>query len=203
MKWKLVALSITAVAIIALLLIRFIEPKELKEAKENAASFKESLLDSLRSAEAISIVEHPWIYDFTDDEGKLPNSFPQFEYLRVSLTVDQVDRLIELIDEMPPEPKQMFSLCAFEPHHTIEITRDSGDKSFVRVCFKCRDTEWEEGSGIAPEPFQDVFRSFIEPLGFQASRDWRKLANQQAEASDHIPRRKLSLSSEVRRVIFW
>ncbi|MEM1084923.1 MAG: hypothetical protein AAGI48_12500 [Verrucomicrobiota bacterium] len=181
MKWKIVTLSIVAFAIIALLLIRFTEPKELKEARANAASFKEDLLDSLRSAEAVSIVEHPWIYDLTDDAGRVADSFPQFEYLRVSLTVDQVNRLIESIDEMPPHPKQTFLFCAFEPHHTIELTRNSGETSYVRVCFSCRATEWEEGSGTAPEPFQDVFRAFIEPLGFQASRNWRELATQQAQ----------------------
>lgn len=180
MKRKFVALSICAFVVIAILLIGFTDPKEWRKAK-NATAFKESLLDALRSAEAVTIVEHSWIYDFTDDKEHLPGSLPQFEYLRVPLTVDQAGRLIDLIDEMPPDPKQTYSLCAFDPHHTIEITRKTGERSSVRVCFNCRDTDWEDGSGTAPEPFQDVLRAFIEPLGFQAFRNWRELAKQQAQ----------------------
>ncbi len=190
MNQKIIALSIVAVALSTSLFICLGEPKEVRQAKDKANAFKTDLSYSLRNAKTISIVEHPWIYDIPAENERYPDSPPDFEYMRINLTAEQMGQMIELIEKMPPDPKDEFSLCIFDPHHTIEITRHSDVTSFLRVCFGCGDTEWADSAGTAPKLFQGVLRSFIEPLGFQAFRDWADLAKQQeAHTSRAIQRR--------------
>jgi hypothetical protein len=68
-----------------------------------------------------------------------------------------------------------------EPHHTIELIDENGSKSFIQVCFRCDDTQWDGTSGLPPKDFQKVFQGFIEQHGFQADRDWVELAKDQAQ----------------------
>jgi hypothetical protein len=146
-----------------------------------AKKFKADLLAAISGASRIHVVEHSWRYDFFDDKGDLVEDPPHLEYKRIELTPAQRTTYETAFAEMPDTPKTVFSPCMFEPHHTIELVNEGGSKSFIKVCFKCGDTEWDGRSVVPPDDFQEVFRSLIEPSGFQANREWVGLAKGQAQ----------------------
>jgi hypothetical protein len=151
------------------------------ELATEAENFKIELLASISGAHQIFVVEHSWRCDFFDAKGDLVEDPPHIEYKRVELTPAQRTAYEAAFTKMPDTPKTAFSLCMFEPHHTIELVDEDGGKSFIQVCFKCGDTEWDGRSVVPPNDFQEVFRSLIEPSGFQADREWVELANNQAQ----------------------
>ena len=156
--------------------------EESRELTAEAKKFKTELLAAISGAHRIDLVEHSWRYDFFDEKGELVKEPPHFEYKRMELTPELRTRLEAEFGGMPETPKTAFSLCMFEPHHTIELIDKDGGKSRIGVCFKCDDTEWDGRSVVPPEAFQEIFRGFIEPLGFQANREWVELAkNQEAQ----------------------
>lgn len=146
-----------------------------------AKEFKVDLLAAISEAHRIDVVEHSWYYEFLDEKGELVENPPYVEYKRTELTPDQRTHFQAAFRRMPENPKTIFSLCIFEPHHTIELLGKDGSKSVIQVCFKCGDTEWDGRSVIPPEGFQDIFRSFITPLGFQANREWKEIAKDKAQ----------------------
>ena len=151
-----------------------------QEGAEEAEIFKDDLIHSMRKARSISIVEHSCIYDFSHEDGSLPENPPHIEYKRLELNQKQHEDLLIAFETMSDAPKTVFTLCLFEPHHSIELSYDDGTKNAVQICFKCGDTEWE---GIAPKEFQPIFKRFVEPLGFQTNRNWR----QPSQASSEPP----------------
>jgi hypothetical protein len=140
--------------------------------------FKSDLVKAVSESKQITIIEHSWMYDFRDSEGDMIENAPMREYLRLELSDGQKADFLRLFEQMPVDPKTAFSLCAFQPHHSIEIMNPHGERSVISVCFSCDDTAWDGSKGTAPQNFQSIFRSFIEPLGFQASRQWSRLAEE-------------------------
>jgi hypothetical protein len=145
------------------------------EAKE----FKSDLLAAISGARQIYVVEHSWRYDFFDEKGALVEDPPYVEYKRIELTSVQRTAYENAFALMADTPKTAFSLCMFEPHHTIELVDEGGSKSFIQVCFKCGDTGWDGRQVVPPDAFQEVFRSLIVPSGFHAIREWEELAKTQ------------------------
>lgn len=154
---------------------------ESRELTAEAKKFKTDLLAAISGTHRIDLVEHSWRYDFFDEKGELVEEPPHFEYKRMELTPELRTRLQADLGRMPETPKTAFSACIFEPHHTIELIDKDGGKSLIEVCFKCDDTEWDGRSVVPPDAFQEIFRGFIEPLGFQANREWVELAKKQAQ----------------------
>jgi hypothetical protein len=162
--------------------------EESGELAAEAAKFKAELLTAISGTHRIDVVEHSWRYDLIDEKGNSAEDPPHFEYKRIELTPELRTSLQAVFGRLPETPKTIFSFCMFEPHHTIELIDKDGDKSFIQVCFKCNDTEWDGRSVVPPEEFQEFFRAFIEPLGFRADRDWEELAKKQAQqAGDGNP----------------
>jgi len=151
--------------------------REMASAKE----FKQNLVNAVIYAERIEIVEHSYIYDFRDEKGELLPDSPQREYKRTVLSSTQMSELRNSLEQMSDAPKTAFSLCAFQPHHSIEVFFKDGSKSVIEICFACDDTKWDGSKGIAPENFQRVIKEFIEPIGFQTYREWDKLAKEEVE----------------------
>jgi len=152
------------------------------EGNSNAGEkvFKSDLIMAVAKAHRIEIVEHSWDYDFYDSQGELISNPPHVVYKRTGLTPEQKAGLLAVFEKMPEAPKTMFSACIFEPHHSIEFIRDDESRSVIQICFHCRDTKWRGSGGTVPEAFQKFVLQFIEPLGFQAERDWHELAKNQA-----------------------
>jgi hypothetical protein len=146
-----------------------------------ATKFKSDLIAAVSKAHRIDVVEHSWLYDFYDGRGELIKDPPQIDYKRTQLTPEQKASFYAVLEKMAESPKTMFAACIFEPHHSIELIRDNGKKSVIRICFKCDDTEWDGSDGTAPEVFQKEVQQFIAPLGFQVSRDWHELAKKSAQ----------------------
>ncbi len=146
-----------------------------------AKKFKSDLISSVSKAHQIAVVEHSWLYDFHDSRGELIQDPPHIEYKRTELTPEQMAGFHRVLEKMAESPKKSFSMCMFQPHHSIELISDNGSKSVIRICFKCDDTEWDGSDGTSPEEFQKVVQQFIVPLGFQVSRDWDELAKKTAQ----------------------
>ncbi len=149
------------------------------ELSTEAKEFKADLLAAISGAHRIYVVEHSWRYDFLDDQGDSVEDPPHVEYKRIELTPAERTTYETTFAKMPDTPKTKFSLCMFEPHHTIELVGKGGSKSFIQVCFKCGDTAWDGRSVVPPDDFQKVFRNLIEPSGFQSNREWIELATKQ------------------------
>ncbi len=152
-----------------------------RERADKAKEFKSDLVAAISAAPQIEIVEHSWRDDFQDVSGEPLEDPPHIEYKRINLTPAQRHDLRERFLNMADVPKAAFASCIFEPHHSIELIAENGAKSVIFVCFTCDDTEWNGSDGIAPKEFQSVFRRFMEPLGFQASREWHELATNQLQ----------------------
>jgi hypothetical protein len=144
-----------------------------------AKEFKIELLDAVSKAKRIEVVEHSWWYDFSDEKGEIVENPPFVEYKRIELTPELKASFRTAIERMSESPKTVFSLCAFNPHHSIEFINQDGRRSVIQVCFECSDTVWDDKSLVPPNEFQKVFRNFIEPLGFQAFRYWGEIAKNQ------------------------
>ena len=152
-----------------------------RELGEKAKAFRADLLAAVSAASRIEVVEHSWRYDFLDDRGEPVEDPPHLEYKRVALTPEQQAELHQRFEAMSEDPKTAFAACIFEPHHSIELTAADGGKSVISVCFTCDDTKWDGSVGPPPREFQEVLLRFIEPLGFQAHREWHELAINQAQ----------------------
>jgi hypothetical protein len=152
-----------------------------EEPSEPTSKFLDDFLLAASDAAEIQLVEHSYPSDFQDRRASDLEEPPHFEYLRLALSPDQKKGFIEAFQRMSSTPKNQFSLCAFEPHHSIEFHRRDGTSTTVLVCFKCNDTEWEGSEAIPPKDFQNEFARFITPLGFQPTRDWIALAKQRVQ----------------------
>jgi len=152
-----------------------------KKPSEEAKKFKAELLAAISGAHRINVIEHSWRYDFFDENGELVEDPPHIEYERKELTPELRTGFQAVFERMPGIPETAFSLCMFEPHHAIEFIDEEGSKSCIRICFKCGDTEWDGRAVVPPEEFHEVFRSLIEPLGFQAHREWQELTKDQVQ----------------------
>ncbi|MCU0795386.1 MAG: hypothetical protein MUF31_05555 [Akkermansiaceae bacterium] len=141
-----------------------------------AQQFKSEWVDAISIADEVHLIEHSWLYDFRDQEGEFLDDPKTIEYKRVNLSSSQRALLIKAIEEMSEAPKTETSLCAFEPHHSIELLYRGGTKGLIQVCFKCRDIEWDGNRVIPPADCFDVLQRYIETLGYQADRDWVELA---------------------------
>lgn len=137
-----------------------------------AKNFKRDMIEAVSSAKRIEILEHSYMYDFVEGD----EDAPVIVYKRHELTTDQARSLKSVLETMSDEPKMVHYMCAFAPHHTIVFHLSNGEKSRVNICFQCDDTMWNGNEVLPPHDFQPVIRDFIEPMGFQAERDWRALA---------------------------
>lgn len=152
-----------------------------RDLSRQAKEFKAELLAALSDAQRVDVVEHSWRYDFFDETGEFLKDPPEIEYRRTELTPGMISSFRAAFEQMSESPKTTFSLCIFEPHHSIEMMDEDGSVSVIQVCFKCDDTEWEGRSVVPPKDFQAIFRRLIEPLGFEASREWDELAKAKPE----------------------
>ena len=143
--------------------------------------FKKKLIESFETAERIDLVEHSCALDYFSVPGIDLDNAPTAEYKRVTLTREQQEQFSKAFRAMSDAPKDMFSGCIFEPHHSIEFHFPDGSKSVIEICFKCGDTIWQGTSGLLePKKFQSTFAALMTPLGFQRERDWKALAK------DHV-----------------
>ena len=152
------------------------------EDRTHSRQFKADLIAALDTAHRIELVEHshPFDYGMVEDLEEAPF----IEYKRLELTSGQRAELQHSLKKMNDAPQAM-SLCLFENHHTMVLYDAKNEmRDVIQICFKCGDTEWGGTRVQAPEDFHNVFKQFIEPLGFQAERDWVELAAKSFDAAD-------------------
>lgn len=141
--------------------------------------FVESLRDSLAQAGSVVLVEH------SDrlDRRRESDTYREKIYRRAVLTESQVQSLRRMLSKVELDSHEWGTACVASPHHRLEIDR-SGKRQTLEVCFECAQASWSGAEGAeVPEDFFRVFGQFVESVGMETTRDWFRLAKDEATPS--------------------
>lgn len=144
--------------------------------KKEGALYKEQLLQAIRTADAIQVTEHSHPFDLRDDRGNLPEDAPIRIYRELTLPPDAVENFHREIRRVPAKTQEYFSGCMFVDHHTIRFMKGGRTTSTMKICFECRQIEWDGTSHAPPEALLRHLGVVLSWNGFQPDRDWRRLA---------------------------
>lgn len=145
------------------------------------ARYLQALAESIAQADRIVVTEHSHSSDSYDPV--LRRSLLERTVVYDSRELDQQRRLqfSESLAALDPATQDMFTMCAFVPHHTVTFYRDGEAASSMEICFECASVRWNGSGDTPPWSIYGVLREFITEIGMQPDREWRQLALEHAQ----------------------
>lgn len=144
----------------------------------SGAEYKQALLASIRSATRIIVTEHshPLDYRYFSSDPTITLDTSEHVYARIALSNAQKHRFYVIASALDERTEDVFTLCIFVPHHTIQFYQGTKLQSTMDVCFHCGDISWDHFSKRPPSSMINGLRQFVREIGLKPKREWRILA---------------------------
>lgn len=141
-------------------------------ANRGAEAYKASLVQAITRADKIVIKEHSNQADFSEVVSDI-NSAPYYKYGSTELTLAEKNGLLNNVQRMSSRAKSEYTLCAFTPHHTIELYEQGRLVSKIRVCYECSDVKWNGTTSQVPADLINALSPTIRRAGFTTNKSWK------------------------------
>lgn len=166
-----------------LLLLNHCKTHNLHE--NDAAVFRETLLQTLRKATAVKIEEHSSPLDFPD--RKWSDSGPETHYGDATLSPEARSSFLKRVEALNPVSYSGYAACLPEFHHTIRFYEGDRLISTMKICFECEIINWDACRLKCPDDFFKVLDLIVTEAGLHPKRDWKALAKG-TSTSSQVPR---------------
>lgn len=162
----------------ALLAVSSCKPRE-------RGQYLDDLGATIQRSDQIVITEHSSGWDAIKDlplgEGGHVESLigDDVVYERRELSGAQKQMFFETVAGLDPKPRDAFTACVPEIHHTIRFLKAQKVISTMDICFQCGDIFWN-GTKATPEPdalYSGLF-DVMTRIGLHPERDWKALARE-------------------------
>lgn len=145
--------------------------------KREGAKFNRDLTEAVRSADKIMIVEYSHSSDFNELNID-PTKAPSYTYSRKTLTSEDREYFAQQVNQLSNAKREVYAKCAFVPHHTIYFYQNGKPTSSMKICFKCGDIKWENGSKhIESKDLFKALNAVVKRAGLSPDADWKKKAS--------------------------
>lgn len=139
--------------------------------------FIQTLNVAIRSANRIIVTEHSTQSDFHESQVGKAAAPKEIVYGTKELGSWQTFLLKSIVTNASEKGSGLYSLCMFQPHHTIYFYEDKRLLNKLAICFECGDVLLVGETTSSRPPLISMLSTFIEHIGFQPKRDWQSLAN--------------------------
>jgi hypothetical protein len=97
-------------------------------------------------------------------------------YWTVDLSAEQKQMFLQTVENLDPKTQDDFSLCSFDPHHTVRFYAREELLSTMQICFKCSQVAWRDAPGLPPWSLFSGLHDFFERIGLKPDQNWSELA---------------------------
>lgn len=139
-------------------------------------AFIKNLSNLIGQSDRIVVTEHSNQFDLYDSE-KGKSLIPiEIIYRTKDLSLWQTYLLKAMVISTSSKGSGLYSLCIFQPHHTIYFYENKQLLNKLDICFECGDV-FLKNSKTSNRPTLISMLSFlIENVDFEPKRDWQTLA---------------------------
>ena len=110
----------------------------------------------------------------------------------MTLDASQRQKLATLVRGVEAKPKESFTLCIFDPHHSFEFSLHGASTQMLDVCFHSQYLAWHkpgdpwvEYQTAEPEGLIKALATFVKGCGLRVGVDWQAIAK--SNASGQMP----------------
>lgn len=144
--------------------------------ENDAAVFRETLLQTLRKATAVKIEEHSSPLDFPDRKWSDPG--PEIHYGTLTLSAEARVAFLKRVEAMDSASSGELSACIPAFHHSVRFYEGERLISTMKICFECEIIDWDACNLKCPDDFFRVLDPVVTEAGLHPKRNWKALVKQ-------------------------
>lgn len=134
--------------------------------------FKDDLIHAIDISDRVVVTEHSYQFDSWDDNLNKSLIPVNIIYKKREITSGDKRHFLKIIKTLDGEIQHKHSLCAFEPHHSIDFYENGKLSSTMDICFTCNEIEWKGSKANPPLSLYSGLETLINDLGMESKKDW-------------------------------